>query len=109
MLQQPGFQGPCMLDDLWHVQTQPHSQSSILQEGWAWNEAGFRLASLPGSPERELYVHGEPGIFFSCDHDVIKIGPGFLEQKGNISHIVQQTMHLTLGVYIIQPPIARYV
>ena len=84
-------------------------QPSILQEGWAGNEAGLGLVSLPGSPERELYVHGEAGIFFSCDHDVIEIGPGFLEQKGNVLRIVQQTMHSTLGVYIIRPPIARYV
>ena len=33
-----------------------------------------------GYPERKMYTCG----FFSHDHDVIKIGPEFLEQKGNV-------------------------
>ena len=53
---------------------------------------------------------GRKGLFFlSCDHDVIKIGPEFLEQKGNILHVVQPTMRLTLDVCDICSPIARYV
>ena len=36
-------------------------------------------------------------VFFS--HDVIKIGPEILEQKGNILRIVQPTMHSTFSVY----------
>ena len=44
-------------------------------------------------------------VSFLCKHDVIKIGP---EHKGNILCVVQPTMSSTLGVYVIQPPIARY-
>ena len=43
---------------------------------------------------------------FSCDRDVIKIGPEFLEQKGNVLCVIQPTLHSTLGVYDIGPPIA---
>ena len=52
--------------------------------------------------ECEYVSHGEPGIFST---DVIEIG---LKQKGNVLHVVQQTMHSMLGVYDIQPPITRY-
>ena len=45
---------------------------------------------------------------FSCDNDVIEIGPEFLEQKGNVLRIIQPTLHSMLGVCDI-PPIARYV
>jgi len=38
------------------------------------------LASFQGYPERKMYMRG----FFSHDHDIIEIGPEFLEQKGNI-------------------------
>ena len=41
---------------------------------------------------------------FSCDHDVIKIGPGFLEQKANILSVIQPTLRSTLSVYDIVPP-----
>ena len=44
-------------------------------------------------------------VSFLHKHDVMKIGPG---QKGNILRVIQSTMSLTLGVYDIQPPIARY-
>ena len=46
-------------------------------------------------------------VSFLHKHDVIEIG---LNQKGNILHVVQQTMHSTLndGVYDIQLPITRY-
>ena len=42
---------------------------------------------------------------FSRDqwHDVIEIGPEFLEQKGNVLRIVQPTMRSMLGVYNIRP------
>ena len=40
---------------------------------------------------------------FSCDHDIIEIGPEFLEQKGNVLRIVQPTMRSMLGVYNIRP------
>ena len=47
-----------------------------------------------------MYTLGEPGIFFSREHDVpvIKIRPGFFEQKGNILRVVQSTMYSTLGM-----------
>ena len=63
------------------------------------------LALFPGSPEREMYMRGEPGIF----SHVIKIGPEFLEQKGNVLSIIQPTFRTTLSVYDICSPIARYV
>ena len=39
---------------------------------------------------------------FSRDHDVIKIGSDFLEQKGNVLHVIQPTLRSTLGVYDIR-------
>ena len=47
----------------------------------------------------------------SCKYLValFKIGPQFLKQKGNILHIIQPTLHSTLGVYDNHPQIARYV
>ena len=39
-------------------------------------------------------------VSFLCKHDVIKIG--------DVLRVVQPTMHSTLGVYDIQPPIIRY-
>ena len=44
----------------------------------------------------------------SRNHDVIKIGPEFLEQKGNFLRIIQPTLHSKLGVYDIHPLIAIY-
>ena len=38
-----------------------------------------------------------------CDHDIIEIGPEFLEQKGNVLFVVQLAMCSTLGVYNIGP------
>ena len=46
---------------------------------------------------------------FSRDHDVIKIGPEILEQKGNVLRVIQPTLRSTLGVYDIRSPIAIYV
>ena len=46
---------------------------------------------------------GRAWYLFSCDHDIIKIRPEFLQQKDNIFHVVQPTMHSTLGVYDICP------
>ena len=40
---------------------------------------------------------------FSRDRDVIKIGPEFLEQKGNVLCVVRPTMHSVFGVYDIHP------
>ena len=42
-------------------------------------------------------------IEYVYDHDVIKIGSEFLEQKGNVLCVVQPAMHSTLGVYDIHP------
>ena len=54
------------------------------------NEAKYRyLASFPGSPERKMYTRGEPSIF----SHMIKIGPEFLEQKGNVYLALVQTLH----------------
>ena len=39
---------------------------------------------------------GESLVSFLRKHDKMKMGP---EQKGNVLHIVQATMCLTLGVY----------
>ena len=66
------------------------------------------LASFPGSPEHELYTRWAWYIF-SRDHDVIKIGPEVLEQKGNVLCVIQPALRLTLGVYDIRSPIAIYV
>ena len=61
---------------------------------------------LPGM--RNVHVW-RAWYLFSRDHDIIKIGPKLLEQKGNILHVIQSTLCSTLSVYGIQPPIARYV
>ena len=45
---------------------------------------------------------------FSRDHDVIKIRPEFLEQKGDVLPVIQPTLHSTLSVYDIHSPAARY-
>ena len=50
-------------------------------------------------------THVESLVSFLCKHDVIKIE---LKQKGDVLRFVQPTMHSTLGVYDIQPPIIRY-
>ena len=54
----------------------------------------------------QMCICEESLVSFLCEHDVIKVGP---EQKGNILRGVQPTMHSTLGVCDIWPPIARYV
>ena len=46
---------------------------------------------------------------FSRDHDVIKIGPQFLEQKGNVLGVIQPALRSTLGVYDIRPPTVIYI
>ena len=51
-------------------------------------------------------MRGEPCIFVSHDHG-ITVGPEFLEQKGNILHVVQLTMRSKLSVYDIRPPTTR--
>ena len=42
------------------------------------------LASFPGSSGMEHVYAGRAWYLFPCDHDVIEIGPEFLEQKGNV-------------------------
>ena len=66
------------------------------------------IASFPGSPERKTYTGGRAWYLFSRDHDVIKIGPEFLEQKGNVLCVIQPALRSTLGVYDIHLAIARY-
>ena len=54
-------------------------------------------------------VHAWKAWYLSSrNHDVIKIGREFLEQKGNFLRIIQPTLHSTLGVYDIHPLIAIY-
>ena len=55
------------------------------------------LTSFPGSPEHEINTRGVPGIFSL----VIKIGPEFSEQKGNVLCVIQPALRSTLGVYDI--------
>ena len=55
------------------------------------------LASFPGSPEHEINTCGEPGIF----SHMIKIGPEFSEQKGNVLCVIQPALRSTLDVYDI--------
>ena len=49
---------------------------------------------------------GKVWYLLSRDHDVIKIEAEFLEQKGNVLHVVQPTMCSTLSVYDIHTPTA---
>ena len=46
-------------------------------------------------------------MFFSRDHDVIGIGPDFLERKGDVLRVILQNLCSTLGVYDIRSSIAR--
>ena len=69
-----------------------------------WAQRHSYIASFPDSPEREINTRGEPGIF----SHVIKIGPEFLEQKGNVLSVIQLALRSTLGVYDIRSPIVIY-
>ena len=62
----------------------------------------FQAPTL-GNVSVEVMQAWRAWYFLSCDHGVIKIGPEFLEQKSNILHVVQPTMHSTLGVHDICP------
>ena len=46
------------------------------------------LTIFPDSPDCKTYTHGEPGIF-SHVNMTIKIGPEFLELKGNALRVIQ--------------------
>ena len=49
-----------------------------------WNsECSSLVSRLSHSGTGDVYM-GRAWYLFSCNHDVIKIGPKFLEQKGNI-------------------------
>ena len=89
-----------------------HAIGSFLEpaapKGICWF-ISFRIASFSGSPEREYVYTGRAWYLFSHEHDVIEIGPEFLEQKGNVLSIVQPNMRSTLSVYDICSPTARYV
>ena len=54
------------------------------------------------SPECEHVYAGRAWYLFSCEHDIVKIGPEFLEQKGNVLCVVQPNIRSTLGIYDIQ-------
>ena len=56
------------------------------------------LALFPGSPGMQIVYLWRAWYLFSRDHDVIEIGPEFLEQKGNVLHVIQSTLRLTLSV-----------
>ena len=45
-------------------------------------------SQAPPLPEREYVNTGRAWYLFSHEHDVIKIRPEFLEQKGNILHVL---------------------
>ena len=61
---------------------------------------------VPRLPRNAKYTHMESPV--SHDHDLIKIGPEFLGQKGNILRVIQQTLRSMLSVYDICSLIARY-
>ena len=68
-----------------------------------------RVSSLVPRLSGTRIVHAwRAWYIFSRDHDVTKLGPEFLEQKGNLLLIIQPTLRSTLGVYDIRSPIARY-
>ena len=60
------------------------------------------------TPQCNMYTWGEPWYLFLREHDIIEIGPEFLEQKGNVLHVVKLTMRSTLSVYDICPLKAKY-
>ena len=66
---------------------------------WAgiWPVSTF-LASFPGSSGTRIIHAWRDWYLFSRDHDVIKIEPGVLEQKGNVLRIIQQNLRSTLSV-----------
>ena len=68
----------------------------------------MRIASFPGSSVMRNRHAWRAWYILSRDHDIIKIGPEFSEQKGNVLRIIQQTLCSMLGVYDIRPPIVIY-
>ena len=70
-----------------------------------WSIQVALFLGLP-TPERERVYARRVWYLFSRDRDVIKIGPEFLEQKGNVLCVVRPTIHSVFGVYDIL--IARY-
>ena len=69
----------------------------------------LKLASFPGSPGTRIVHAWRAWYIFTRDHDVIKIGPEFLEQKDNVLRIIQQTLCSMRSVYDIRSLIAIYV
>ena len=69
-----------------------------------WHYSAFGL--VPRLSQNANCTCVESLVSFLRKHDVIEIG---LKQKGNVLHVVQQTMRSTLGVYDIQPLITRYI
>ena len=52
---------------------------------------GGKPALFPGSHTLNIEVVQvwKAWYLFSCDHDIIEIEPEFVEQKDNVSHVVQ--------------------
>ena len=61
---------------------------------------------LDSGRNANMYTQEEPDIFSQYEHDIIKIGPEFLEQKGNTLCVTRPTLCSMLGVYDIGPLIA---
>ena len=71
--------------------------------------APWEASLVPRLPGMQNVHTWRAWYLFSHDHDIIEIGPEFLEQKGNVLHVIPPTLHSTLCVYDTRPPIAKYV
>ena len=63
------------------------------------------ISLVPRLFQNANMYHRESLVSFLCMHDVIEM---VLKQKGNVLCVIQPTMHSTLNVYDIHPPITRY-
>ena len=93
----------CFLEQCEHTLDQILSAQNVLSQVYKWASFIPRLSGM-----RNVHVW-RAWYIFSRDHYVIKIGPEFLEQKGNILRVIQPTLHPTLGIYNIRLLIAIYV
>ena len=84
-------------------------EGTIFSTRVAWDTAFIEISLVPRLSGMRTVHTWRAWYIFSRDHDVIEIGPEFLEQKVNVLRVIQPTWHSMLGVYDIGPPIVIYV
>ena len=64
----------------------------------------FIIFHLPSFKHLVSYLY----LYLSVFLQKKKMGPVFLEQKGNVLRVIQPALRSTLGVYDLRPPIVIY-